>query len=194
MASVCRFLRQKLRLTVNASKSAVARPDDRTFLGFRLTTGAAPQRLILAGGGAQVPGASARADEQDARDQYRADGRLLEAVSARLAKLFRLQPGPAGALQPGCADSPETPDGYLAAVGHGADPIRQFEATGRPAHASGGGRWLSHWLLGDVAPRGRPTSAAQCLLRFARPPPSRRFFGRITLPNRRGTGPVCPVV
>ena len=46
MASVCRFLRQKLRLTVNASKSAVARPDDRTFLGFRLTTGAAPQRLI----------------------------------------------------------------------------------------------------------------------------------------------------
>ena len=46
MASVCRFLRQKLRLTVNASKSAVARPDDRKFLGFRLTTGAAPQRLI----------------------------------------------------------------------------------------------------------------------------------------------------
>ena len=150
--------------------------------------------IDLAGGGAPVPGASARADEQDARDQYRADGRLLEAVSARLAKLFRLQPGPAGALQPGCADSPETPDGYLAAVGHGADPIRQFEATGRPAHASGGGRWLSHWLLGDVAPRGRPTSTAQCLLRFARPPPSRRFFGRITLPNRRGTGPVCPVV
>ena len=42
MASVCRFLRQKLRLTVNASKSAVARPDDRTFLGFRLTTGHGP--------------------------------------------------------------------------------------------------------------------------------------------------------
>ena len=46
MASVCRFLTQKLRLTVNASKSAVARPDDRKFLGFRLTTGAEPQRLI----------------------------------------------------------------------------------------------------------------------------------------------------
>ena len=37
MANVCRFLRQKLRLTVNASKSPVARPDDRKFLGFRLT-------------------------------------------------------------------------------------------------------------------------------------------------------------
>ena len=36
--------------------------------------------IDIAGGGAQVPGASARADEQDARDQYRADGRLLEAV------------------------------------------------------------------------------------------------------------------
>ena len=46
MASVCRFLTKKLRLKVNESKSAVARPDDRKFLGFRLTTGAEPQRLI----------------------------------------------------------------------------------------------------------------------------------------------------
>ena len=46
MASVCEFLAKKLRLKVNESKSAVARPDERTFLGFRLTTGATPQRLI----------------------------------------------------------------------------------------------------------------------------------------------------
>ena len=46
MASVCKFLTKKLRLKVNESKSAVARPDDRKFLGFRLTTGAEPQRLI----------------------------------------------------------------------------------------------------------------------------------------------------
>jgi RNA-directed DNA polymerase len=36
MASVSRFLIRKLRLTVNAAKSAVARPAERSFLGFRL--------------------------------------------------------------------------------------------------------------------------------------------------------------
>ena len=46
MASVSKFLTKKLRLKGNESKSAVARPDDRKFLGFRLTPGAEPQRLI----------------------------------------------------------------------------------------------------------------------------------------------------
>jgi RNA-directed DNA polymerase len=36
MASVTRFLEQKLRLRVNRAKSAVARARDRTFLGFRI--------------------------------------------------------------------------------------------------------------------------------------------------------------
>jgi len=46
MVSVCRFLSAKLRLKVNEAKSAVARPDERKFLGFTLTTGEAPQRQI----------------------------------------------------------------------------------------------------------------------------------------------------
>ena len=46
MVSTCQFLKKKLRLKVNESKSAVARPDDRKFLGFRLTTGAEPRRLV----------------------------------------------------------------------------------------------------------------------------------------------------
>jgi len=36
MASVVRFIERKLRLKVNAGKSAVARPQDRRFVGFRL--------------------------------------------------------------------------------------------------------------------------------------------------------------
>jgi RNA-directed DNA polymerase len=36
MASVTRFIERRLRLKVNASKSAVARPEGRHFLGFRL--------------------------------------------------------------------------------------------------------------------------------------------------------------
>ena len=36
MASIVRFIERKLKLKVNAAKSAVARPQDRHFLGFRL--------------------------------------------------------------------------------------------------------------------------------------------------------------
>jgi group II intron reverse transcriptase/maturase len=36
MASLCRFIEKRLRLKVNAEKSAVARPEERHFLGFRL--------------------------------------------------------------------------------------------------------------------------------------------------------------
>ena len=39
MASVVRFLEQKLRLKVNHAKSAVARPAERKFLGFRIIRG-----------------------------------------------------------------------------------------------------------------------------------------------------------
>ena len=37
MASVSRFLTTKLRLTVNEAKSAVARPEERKFLGFSIS-------------------------------------------------------------------------------------------------------------------------------------------------------------
>ena len=37
MSSVCRFVTTQLRLKVNGSKSAVARPEERKFLGFRIT-------------------------------------------------------------------------------------------------------------------------------------------------------------
>lgn len=36
MAAVVRFIEERLRLKVNATKSAVARPEDRHFVGFRL--------------------------------------------------------------------------------------------------------------------------------------------------------------
>ena len=36
MASLCEFIGRRLRLKVNEAKSAVARPEDRHFLGFRL--------------------------------------------------------------------------------------------------------------------------------------------------------------
>jgi RNA-directed DNA polymerase len=45
MASVCRFLTTQLRLRVNESKSAVARPEERKFLGFRITNDGSERQI-----------------------------------------------------------------------------------------------------------------------------------------------------
>jgi RNA-directed DNA polymerase len=46
MTSITRFLTTRLRLKVNESKSAVARPEERKFLGFTLSRGEQPQRQV----------------------------------------------------------------------------------------------------------------------------------------------------
>jgi RNA-directed DNA polymerase len=46
MASVTRFLTRRLKLKVNQTKSAVARPWQRKFLGFSFTNGKQPRRRI----------------------------------------------------------------------------------------------------------------------------------------------------
>ena len=46
MESVTRFITQKLKLKVNEAKSAVARPQERKFLGFSFTAGPEVKRVI----------------------------------------------------------------------------------------------------------------------------------------------------
>ena len=46
MERVTRFISQKLRLKVNQAKSAVARPQERKFLGFSFTRNREPKRRI----------------------------------------------------------------------------------------------------------------------------------------------------
>src|ERR1700678_3016883 len=46
MQSVTRFITQKLKLKVNEAKSAVARPQERKFLGFSFTAGPEVKRVI----------------------------------------------------------------------------------------------------------------------------------------------------
>lgn len=45
MASVDRLLTSKLRLKVNESKSAVARPEERKFLGFSISNDGSERRV-----------------------------------------------------------------------------------------------------------------------------------------------------
>jgi RNA-directed DNA polymerase len=46
MQSVTSFIRRRLKLKVNEAKSAVARPQERKFLGFSFSYGAEPKRRI----------------------------------------------------------------------------------------------------------------------------------------------------
>ncbi len=46
MQSVTGFIRRRLKLKVNAAKSAVARPQERKFLGFSFTGGREPKRRV----------------------------------------------------------------------------------------------------------------------------------------------------
>src|SRR6202158_6581347 len=45
MASICRFLTNKLRLKVNEAKSEVARPEERKFLGFSIANDGGERRI-----------------------------------------------------------------------------------------------------------------------------------------------------
>ena len=45
MASVSRFLTNKLKLKVNEAKSAVARPGERKFLGFSIANDGSERRI-----------------------------------------------------------------------------------------------------------------------------------------------------
>jgi RNA-directed DNA polymerase len=46
MASISGFIRQQLKLKVNAEKSAIGRPWERKFLGFRISADSPPRREI----------------------------------------------------------------------------------------------------------------------------------------------------
>jgi RNA-directed DNA polymerase len=46
MESISRFITQKLKLKVNEEKSAVARPEQRKFLGFSFTAGPEVKRIV----------------------------------------------------------------------------------------------------------------------------------------------------
>ena len=46
MKSITRFIRKKLKLKVNEAKSAVARPQERKFLGFSFSAGPEVKRVI----------------------------------------------------------------------------------------------------------------------------------------------------
>ena len=64
MASVSRFLTKKLRLKVNETKSAVARPEERQFLGFSISNDQCPLCPVCGGARGRITGIAAAAASQ----------------------------------------------------------------------------------------------------------------------------------
>ena len=82
MASVTRFLAERLKLTVNATKSAVARPWERKFLGYSLTWHKAPKLKI-------APTSLKRLDDKIREVLQGAQGRSLKKVIDELNPILR---------------------------------------------------------------------------------------------------------
>jgi RNA-directed DNA polymerase len=82
MESITRFITQKLRLKVNESKSAVARPQERKFLGFSFTKSPEVKRAI-------APKALERFKKRVRDITRRAKGVSVEATMAELVPYLR---------------------------------------------------------------------------------------------------------
>ena len=82
MASMTRFLADKLKLTVNAAKSAVARPWERKFLGYSLTWHRAPRLRI-------APASYQRLENRVREVLKGTRGRSLRAAIAELNPILR---------------------------------------------------------------------------------------------------------
>jgi RNA-directed DNA polymerase len=87
MESITRFITQKLKLKVNESKSAVARPQERKFLGFSFSAGPEVKRII-------APKALERFKHRIREVTLRAKGVSLETTIAELALYLRGWPQP----------------------------------------------------------------------------------------------------
>src|ERR1035437_5243119 len=82
MESVKRFITNQLKLKVNESKSAVAKPQDRKYLGFSFTSGEELKRKI-------APKAIDRFKERIREITAKSRGRSMEKVMAELARYVR---------------------------------------------------------------------------------------------------------
>jgi len=82
MASISRFITVRLKLKVNESKSAVDRPQNRSFLGFSFTGGHSPNRRKIAP--KALARFKARVKELTRRNQGRSLGQVITALSQYL--------------------------------------------------------------------------------------------------------------
>jgi RNA-directed DNA polymerase len=169
MDRVTRFLTTRLKLTVNASKSAVARPQERTFLGFTFTAAPMAARAI-------APKAIRRFKTKVREITRRAKGVSLETTMADLAPYMRGWRNYFGFCETRGTGVPHALGPLATAIGAVATMANTPASSRRATRAgawSATGRAYGQQRARPVVPRagqGPFGGALQCVLRFARPP------------------------
>src|SRR5258705_8232465 len=168
MKSVKRLITQKLQLKVNETKSAVARPQERKFLGFSFTNGPAVKRAI-------APKALVRFKNRIREITRRAKGVGIKSTSGGtsslhggLVRLLRLLRNTRGADLPHSLGTAQASMRPLAAVEDNTPSSGGIVAT-RGTPATGNQHcWQWSWPL-VPGPRQSPFCRAfQCVLPLAR--------------------------
>ena len=110
MQSVTSFIRRRLKLKVNEAKSAVARPQERKFLGFSFTGGKEPRRRI-------APKALLRCKQRVRELTRRTRGISLHQMTKELASYLRGWKGYFGYCQ-----TPSVLHSWINGFGDDCDP------------------------------------------------------------------------
>ena len=193
MESITRFITQKLKLKVNEAKSAVARPQERKFLGFSFTAGPEVKRTIAPKALDRFKSRIREITRRAKRRQHRDDDRGTGSVYAGLAQLFRLLRNARGA---GVLDSlgpVATTSSSLAAVENTTpSPGSSVGTGGSPATGQQYGRQRSRSLVPREG-QSPVCGAFQCVLQIARASDVDRWV--LAQPTRTAVyGPVRTVV
>jgi hypothetical protein len=121
---------QKLKLKVNEAKSAVARPQERKFLGFSFTAGPKVKAHHCAQGHRSVQATNPGDHGTGERRRHEGDDGGTGTVYARLAQLFRLLRNAQGADRPNRLGAEATEGSYVAAVENSAPSPGSPTGTG----------------------------------------------------------------
>ena len=188
MASVSRFLTNKLRLKVNETKSAVARPEERKFLGFSISDDGSERRI--------APKALDKFKTQIRDITRRTRGISLPQLIEELAPYLLGWRGYFGFCQ-----TPRVLTNLEAWIRrrlrlylwrqwrNGPNRFKELRRRGVPKFHAAVAAGLPDWVLAHVRTPGGPTGPAQPLLRLTRSPPTLCLCPSLTQSNRRGTDP-----
>ena len=167
--SVSRFLTTRLQLKVNETKSAVARPEERKFLGFTISNDPSRPGRSRAKALEKFKERVRDTDASDARGQSAAVDRAPGAIPDRLARLLRLLPDADRAAQPGRLDPSTTTHVSLATVEERADSLSAncgawvcptSTRASLPGRRLGSGAWLDIWQCSRRCPTPSSTRSA----------------------------------
>jgi hypothetical protein len=142
MESITRFITHNLKLKVNETKSAVARPQERKFLGFSFTAGPEVKRVI-------APKALDRFKRRIREITRRAKGVSIQKTIEELASYMR-----GWRSYFGFCETPEVRSLSPVGSGCGFGPL----CGGSGKHHAVDGPLCWHWGFGRVWPATRPAA------------------------------------